>query len=53
VLEPLGVSVFVGGQQPAQPVAAPSNVLAATVRIVGKVTTLAECLADDPTALPY
>jgi hypothetical protein len=44
---------WVGGQQPSQAVAAPSNVLAASVRIVGDATPLAACLADRPGALPF
>ena len=55
VLEPVSISLFVGGQQPNQAVAAPSNVLAATVHIVGEATPLATCLFRDGAldTLPY
>jgi hypothetical protein len=43
VVEPLTLSVFVGGQQPDQPVRAPSNVLSTTVRIVGEAKPVDEC----------
>ena len=53
VVEPLGLNVWVGGQQPSQPVSAPSNVLAADVHIVGDMTPVVACLGDNPSTLPY
>lgn len=43
VVEPLTLTVFVGGQQPNQIVAAPSNVLKAEVEIAGQAKAVREC----------
>ena len=43
VVEPLTVTLWVGGQQPHQPVSAPSNVLMTTVQIVGEAKAIEAC----------
>jgi hypothetical protein len=45
VIEPLTLKLSVGGQQPDQIVAAPSNVLSASVKIVGQPKAVHECHA--------
>ena len=45
VIEPLTLMLSVGGQQPNQIVAAPSNVLAASIKIVGQPKAVHECQA--------
>ena len=50
VVEPLTLTVSVGGQQPGQAVSAPSNVLTASVQIKGEAKPIHECHADDGSA---
>ena len=45
VIEPLTLMLSVGGQQPNQSVAAPSNVLEARVKIAGQPKAVHECKA--------
>ena len=49
VIEPLKLSVSVGGQQPNQTIKAPSNVLTTSVEIVGQPKAIHECYAGSDT----
>ena len=43
VVEPLTLTVWVGGQQPGQAVRAPSNMLTASVKVVGEAKVIESC----------
>ena len=49
VVEPLTLTVWVGGQQPGQAVRAPSNVLTASAKIAGEAKAVDSC-ADSAVA---